>query len=170
MRIFELRNLKKWSGSFLLMAFLIIQSVTPTKAIGLPASPDNEQALVLLEQRYDKLMRIYLNKIKLAFSEPDDSRSRAILDQFLPEFTQKTDALKAELKQLSKGMSASETEELFDRLSERSHTEELVSLLFDERITKRLASNPDLESVMNRLQAKSLEIEKTEREVIAIGE
>lgn len=127
----------------------------------------DEPPVTLVEVRYEKLMRIYLSKIKLAFSETDDARSLEILNQFQEEFNQKTDVLKDELRVLVEGLSPKQAEILYDRLSEKSHTEELVALLFDERVTGRMAANAALKQVMDQLHAKSLEVEKSEKEFIA---
>lgn len=130
-------------------------------------APRDEPPVSVVEVRYEKLMKVYLNKIKLAFSETDDVRSLTILNQFLPEFSQKSEALKNELQGELKALNAAEKEKVMNRLNQRVNVEELMALFFDERISARMAANPEIRAVMDQLYAKSLEVQKPGNSFIA---
>lgn len=132
---------------------------------------DNDAPPVsVAEVRYEKLMKIYLNQVKLAFSETDDARALAILRQFQADFNLKTEGVKQEFHGTLKQMSPQQKEKFYARLTQRSHIDELMALLFDERITSRMAANAEIKLVMDQLYVKSLEVPKTGREFIATGQ
>ena len=132
--------------------------------LGAPGVSANEEEakVVVFEIRYEKLMKLYLNKIKLAFSEPEDGKLLAILHQFQPEFNQKAETLRQALKHLVKDMSPDRKAKVYAGLAKYSHADEMIALLFDERITTRLDANPEIKQLMDALHTKSLEIPKPE--------
>ena len=116
----------------------------------------------VVEAKYDRLMRIYVNKLKLAFVQPEDVKTIEILRQFNVEFAQQTEAIKAELRNSAIQLSKKEVTELYNRISAKSRNEEVIALLFDERITSRTKQNPEIEKLLETLRAKSLEIQNTD--------
>ncbi|WP_191907049.1 hypothetical protein [Adhaeribacter soli] len=127
---------------------------------GVTASAASNAAIT--EAKYDRMMRIFISRLKLAFSETDDTKTVAILSQFSQQFHQQTDGLKQELASSVKQLSKEETAALYKRLVERSHNAELIALIFDERITSRVDKNPEIKQLLETLQAKSLEIQQTD--------
>ena len=141
----------------MLVVFINLPVKTLQAAVrGVVVTQKDEPPVSVAEVRYEKLMKIYMNKIKLAFSEADDARSLEILNQFLPEFSQKTELLKKDLLLQLKD------------LSQRANVEELMALLFDERVSGRMAANPEIKFVMDQLYAKSIEVQKPAQEFIAV--
>jgi hypothetical protein len=114
----------------------------------------------MAEAKYDRLMRIFINRIKLAFTEADDAKTLEILNQFSQQFSQQTDGIKNELAGSVKYLSKEDAEALFNRLVQKSRNEELIALIFDERVSIRVEKNPEIKVLMEALQAKSLEIQK----------
>ena len=53
-------------------------AATPVANPALETRSKDEPPVSVAEVRYEKLMKIYLNKVKLAFSETDDARSLEI--------------------------------------------------------------------------------------------
>lgn len=162
---FVRKIIRLFPGAALLL-LVAVCSLTLTGARAHVASGD-EPPVSVVEVRYEKLMKVYLNKIKLAFSETDDVRSLAILNQFLPEFSQKSEALKNELQGVLKALNAAEKEKVMNRLNQRVNVEELMALFFDERVSARMAANPEIRAVMDQLYAKSLEVQKPGNSFIA---
>jgi len=156
------------------MAFLVLFSYVRFKTEHFQAhaatlAPD-EPPVSVVEMQYEKLMKIYVNKLKQAFSESDDAQVLAILHQFQPEFNLRTEEVKQELQEQVKQMNPAQKEKLYARLAQRSHVDELMALLFHERVTSRLAANAEIKLVMDQLYAKSLEVHKPGREFIAAGQ
>jgi hypothetical protein len=118
--------------------------------------------VALTEAKYDRMMRIFINRLKMAFAETDDAKTVAILSQYAPQFHQQTEGLKQELAASVKQLSKEETAALYKRLTERSRNAELIALIFDERITSRVAKNQEIKQLLETLQTKSLEIQKTD--------
>jgi hypothetical protein len=114
----------------------------------------------MAEAKYDRLMRIYVNKLKLAFVQEEDAQTLEILNQYASLFTQQTDALKNELATLTKEMPRAEVEALYKRIANKSRSEEMVSILYDARVVGRMESNQEIRIIMDALQAKSLEIQQ----------
>ena len=114
----------------------------------------------MAEAKYDRLMRIFINRIKLAFTQTDDAQTLEMLNQFSQQFSQQTDGIKNELAASVKYLPKEDAEALFLRLVQKSRNEELITLLFDERVSSRVEKNPEIKVLMEALQAKSLEIQK----------
>lgn len=112
----------------------------------------------MAEAKYDRLMRIYVNKLKLAFIQEQDAQTLDILNQYAGLFAQQTDALKNELASVTKEMPRSEVEALYKRIANKSRSEEMVAILYDARVVGRIEANQEIRKVMDSLQAKSLEI------------
>ena len=165
MKNVNLTGFKNWFCYSLLLLF----RTQPIWAEVLPHSwlePD-EPPVTVTELRYEKLMKAYVNQLKLAFAEPEDKQSLHILTQYLPEFSYKTDNIVKELQGQLQQLTQPEKELLLTRLRERSHTDELIALYFDERITSRTAVNQNLKAIMEQLHAKSLEVQQTGQKFIA---
>lgn len=143
---------------------LLLLSLLLTIAVSF-ANPDNPGAgsskTALTEARYDRLMRGYVNKVKLAFVQPEEGQTLEMLKQYSAVFMQQSDALKAELLASAKDLPAAEVKALYERLAEKSRAAEMIALLFDERITGRMQHNPEIKTVMDLLHNKSLEIPNT---------
>ena len=159
----------KISACLMLVVFINLPVKTLQAAVrGVVVTQKDEPPVSVAEVRYEKLMKIYMNKIKLAFSESDDARSLEILNQFLPEFSQKTQLLKKDLLLQLKDLSPAEKNKVMDRVSQRVNVDELMALLFDERVSGRMAANPEIKFVMDQLYAKSIEVQKPVQEFIAV--
>ena len=153
----------------MLVVFINLPVKTLQAAVrGVVVTQKDEPPVSVAEVRYEKLMKIYMNKIKLAFSEADDARSLEIFNQFLPEFSQKTELLKKDLLVQLKDLSPAEKKIVMDRVSQRVNVDELMALLFDERVSGRMAANPEIKFVMDQLYAKSIEVQKPAQEFIAV--
>lgn len=144
---------------------LFVVILNPLSANVLPHK--DEPPVSVTEMQYEKLMKVYVNKIKQAFAETEDQRSIEILAQFLPEFSNRTDGIKKELQLQLQQLTLHEKEILFSRFRDRSHSEELIALYFDERVTSRTAVNQNLKVILEKLYAKSLEVEQTGQKFIA---
>jgi hypothetical protein len=129
--------------------------------------PDNADPVVpktaIAEAKYDRLMRSYVNKFKLAFVQPEDAQTLNMLKQYSVAFTQQTEALKTELSVAIKEMPATEVKALYERLVIKSRRAEMMALLFDERITGRMQNNPEIRNLVETLHTKSLEIPNTDQ-------
>ena len=161
----RLTLLRRWFCYSLLLFFksqLLLAYSLPVCSLHVDEPP-----VTVAEMRYEKLMKAYANKIKQAFSETEDHRSLDILMQFLPEFSHKTDGIKTELQVQLKHLSQPEKEQLLSRIRQRSQTEELIALYFDERITARTAANSSLKKIMEQLHTKSLEVQQASQKYIA---
>ena len=129
--------------------------------------PLDQPPVTNTEIRYEKLMKAYINQIKRAFTATEDKQALDILTAYVPEFSHKTDNIVKELKGQLIQLSQPEKEILLRRFRERSHSDELIALYFDERITSRTAVNPNLKTVLEQLHAKSLEVQQTGQKFIA---
>lgn len=127
---------------------------------GVTASHASRTALV--EVKYDRLMRTFINRLKLAFTEADDANTLAMLNQFSVQFHQQTDGIKQDLATSVKELSREETEALYKRLVEKSRNAELIALIFDERISSRVAKNAEIKAALDALQTKSLELQQAD--------
>ena len=165
MKDLNLTGLKNWFCYSLLLFFI----ARPLWAEILPASwlKPEEPPVTVTELRYEKLMKAYVNQIKMAFATTEDKKSLAILMAYLPEFSHKTDNIVRELQGQLKQLSQPERELLLRRFRERSHTDELIALYFDERVTSRTAVNQNLKAIMEQLHTKSLEVQQTGQKFIA---
>ena len=169
MSIFNISGIKSW-GSLALFALYLNLSVPSSMHFQQAAAivlPLDEPPVTASELRYEKLMKVYVNKIKLAFSETDDQRSLEILAAYLPEFSNKSDLIIKELQAQLKPLSLPEKERLLARYRENSHSDELIALYFDKRVVSRTAVNPNLKAIMEQLHTKSLEVQQTGQKFIA---
>ena len=148
---------------------LLICITQPLRAEILPAGwlEADEPPVSVTELKYEKLMKAYVNQLKMAFAVTQDQQSLEILANYLPEFSHKTDNIINELREQLKPLSPPEKEHLLSRLKDRSHTEELIALYFDERVTSRTAANQNLKAILEQLHAKSLEVQQTGQKFIA---
>lgn len=158
-------GLKFWFCYSLLLFFI----TQPLRAEILPSGwlEADEPPVSVTELKYEKLMKAYVNQIKMAFAATEDQQSLAILAAYLPEFSRKTDLIIKELQGQFKQLSQPEKEFLLHRLKGHSHTEELIALYFDERVTSRTAANQKLKAILEQLHAKSLEVQQTGQKFIA---
>src|SRR5687768_2092165 len=166
MKNVNLTSLKNWFCYSLLLFFITL----PLQADVLPFTlqEPEEPPVTVTELRYDKLMKAYVNQLKLAFAATEDQQSLEILTAYLPEFSHKTDNIVRELQGQLKQLSQPDKELLLHRFRQRSHTDELIALYFDERVTSRTAVNANLKAILEKLHAKSLEVQQTGQKFIAV--
>src|SRR4051794_32093090 len=97
----KMKRLKVKFHLVLVCLFVLVCWNVQAKAIiensneGVTATSVNNAALA--EAKYERLMRIFINRIKLAFTETEDAKTLEILNQLSQQFNQQSAGIKNEL-------------------------------------------------------------------------